>query len=102
MKRIVSEKKAIEVIKERIKEEKKFLNSYFSTRFKERTIKSLNDRLGWLIEFASRSEVPYNTFISILLKNFDIKILEKITPIEFIARFYGSESKSKWKKLTES
>ena len=99
---IVSEKKAIEIIKERIEKEKKFLTSYFQTRFKERTIKSLNDRIGWLIEFARRSEVHYDTFISILLKNFEIKILEQILPIECIARFYGSESRLKWKKLIES
>ncbi len=91
---IASERRAVEVIKERIKEEKKFIDTYIKSNFKERLLKSQSDRIGWLIEFAKKSDVPFNMFISILTDIFPFEILKEIVPVKVLLRFYGSEAEN--------
>jgi len=96
---ILSAEKAIEVVNERLQDEKRFIESYVETRFKERAIKSVKDRLGWLVEFASKNSVPFDRLASSIIGNFNFDLSKEIMPLKFVVRFYGSDNASKWKNL---
>jgi hypothetical protein len=89
----------MEIVNERLQDEKKFIETYIDTQFRERAIKSVKNRLGWLVEFASRNNVPFDRLTSFITANFNLDLSKEIVPLEFILRFYGSDNASTWKNL---